>query len=79
MMILNLDKLVTTNSNPILPECRRSCRPAVMDWMETHSRIMGFWLERLIAEGGDQDMVAMIDRQRNWLELMQVRLRDVNG
>ena len=52
-----------------------SCRPAVLDWMETHSRVMGFWLDRLIAEGDESEMVSMLHRQQSWLEMMQVRLR----
>jgi len=52
----------------------RSCRPAVLDWMETHSRIMGFWLDRLIAEGDESDIVSMLHRQQSWLDMMQMHL-----
>lgn len=48
---------------------------ALLDWMETHSRIMGFWLDRLIADGDEGDVVTMLHRQHAWLGMMQDRLR----
>lgn len=50
-------------------------RPALLDWMETHSRIMGFWLDRLIEDGDDGEVVTMLHRQQSWLNMMQDRLR----
>lgn len=50
-------------------------REALLDWMETHSRIMGFWLDRLIEDGDDGEFVTMLHRQQSWLNMMQDRLR----
>ena len=52
-----------------------SSRPALLDWMETHSRIMGFWLDRLIDDGDEGDVVTMLHQQQSWLNMMQDRLR----
>ena len=53
---------------------KETSRPAVLGWMETHSRVMGFWLDQLIAEGDEGEMVTMLHRQQKWLEMMQARL-----
>jgi len=36
---------------------------------------MGFWLDRLIDDGDDSDVVTMLHRQQSWLNMMQDRLR----
>jgi len=50
-------------------------REALLEWMETHSRVMGFWLDALIAEGDESEFVTLLDRQKNWLAMMQDMLR----
>ena len=50
-------------------------REALLDWLETHSGIMGFWLDRLIEEGDEGEFVTMLHRQQSWLDMMQDRLR----
>lgn len=51
------------------------CRHGVLaDWMETHTRILGFWMDRLIEDGDSEDLVSMLHRQHTWLALMQDRL-----
>jgi len=44
------------------------------DWMETHTRILGFWMDRLIEDGDSEDIVSMLHRQQSWLAMMQDRL-----
>ncbi|CUS55629.1 hypothetical protein MGWOODY_Hyp951 [hydrothermal vent metagenome] len=47
---------------------------ALRDWMETHTRILGFWMDRLIEDGDSEDIVSMLHRQQSWLAMMQGRL-----
>jgi len=47
---------------------------ALRDWMETHTRILGFWMDRLIEDGDSEDIVSMLHRQQSWLAMMQDRL-----
>ena len=47
---------------------------ALKDWMETHTRILGFWMDRLIEDGDSEDIVSMLHRQQSWLAMMQDRL-----
>ena len=44
------------------------------EWMGSHTRILGLWLDRLLEEGDDSDLVSMIHRQHAWLTMMQVRI-----
>ena len=44
------------------------------EWMGSHTRILGLWLDRLLEEGDDADLVSMIHRQHAWLCLMQDRM-----
>ena len=44
------------------------------DWMGSHTRILGLWLDRLLEEGDDAELVSMIHRQHAWLSMMQVRM-----
>ncbi|MEZ5986678.1 MAG: hypothetical protein R3B94_12090 [Hyphomonas sp.] len=44
------------------------------EWMGSHTRILGLWLDRLLEEGDDADLISMIHRQHAWLSMMQVRL-----
>ena len=52
------------------------CQPTVVEWMETHQRIMGFWLDRLIEDGDDCEFVTMLHRQQSWLGMMLERVRE---
>ena len=45
-----------------------------VDWIQTQSRILEVWLDRLIAEGDPDDLITMLHRQKAWLEMMQARL-----
>ena len=65
---MNLPKAApATTSEP-------ACRGHVLDWMETQRAVMGFWLDQLIAEGDEGEMITMLHRQQCWLEMMQTRL-----
>ena len=44
------------------------------EWMGSHTRILGLWLDRLLEEGDDADLVSMIHRQHAWLSMMQARM-----
>ena len=55
-----------------MPEGMR--HEALRDWMETHTRILGFWMDRLIEDGDSEDIVAMLHRQQSGLAMMQGRL-----
>jgi len=44
------------------------------DWMDSHTRVLGFWLDRLVEEGDEADLISMVHRQHAWLCLMQARL-----
>ena len=44
------------------------------EWMGSHTRILGLWLDRLLEEGDDAEHVSMIHRQHAWLSMMQARM-----
>ena len=44
------------------------------EWMGSHTRILGLWLDRLLEEGDDAELVSMIHRQHAWLSMMQARM-----
>lgn len=45
-----------------------------LNWLEGHARIMGFWLDRLVAENADIGLIDTLHRQSAWLQSMQDRL-----
>lgn len=47
---------------------------ALSDWMETQTRVMGFWLDRLIETDPESDLITMLHRQQTWMSLMQDRV-----
>ncbi|MEZ5945948.1 MAG: hypothetical protein R3C13_08175 [Hyphomonas sp.] len=55
-------------------QTRDNRRPVLSEWMDSHTRILGLWLDRLIEEGDDADLISMIHRQYAWLSMMQARL-----
>ena len=50
-------------------------RPALLDWMETHSRIMGFWLDRLIDDGRVEEDISDKDIEK---EIDKIIKKDLN-
>ena len=62
---------------PILVEIAQQTsqtRPPLWDWMDTHRKVLGLWLDELIAKGDPDDLVSMIHRQQSWLAMMQDRV-----
>lgn len=56
-------------------EAARGVRQDLLkEWMGSHTRILGLWLDRLLEEGDDADLVSMIHRQHAWLSMMQARM-----
>lgn len=53
---------------------RSATEQLALNWLEGHGRIMGFWLERLVAENGDVGLIDTLDRQSRWLRDMTDRL-----
>lgn len=45
-----------------------------LNWLEGHARIMGFWLDRLVAENADSALIDTLHKQSAWLQSMQDRL-----
>ena len=68
----------TTGSCDLLQsegDAARSVRQDLLkEWMGTHTRVLGLWLDRLLEEGDDADLISMLHRQHAWLSMMQVRL-----
>lgn len=44
------------------------------DWLESQSRVIGFWMERLAQSCGDAGLMAELARHRDWLSGMRMRL-----
>lgn len=51
-------------------------REHALDWVESQARVLRFWLDRLAGEGGDPDMIALLEGQRQWLSEALGRLRE---
>lgn len=77
--------MVTAEHSKIMPEhgmvmdrhasAGRNARQELLkEWMGSHTRILGLWLDRLLEEGDDEDLVSMIHRQHAWLSMMQARM-----
>ncbi len=49
------------------------------DWIESQSRVIGLWLDQLIAEGDDDELVSTLHRQQAWLEMIRQRLATPDG
>ena len=55
--------------------CADSARHVLLkEWMGSHTRILGLWLDRLLEEGDDGELISMIHRQYAWLSMMQARM-----
>lgn len=52
----------------------RTSEMLALNWLEGHTRILGFWLDRLVAENADIALIDTLHRQSAWLESMQDRL-----
>lgn len=56
------------------PSASSTTEALALNWLEGHSRIMAFWLERLVAENGDIGLIDTLHEQSAWLQGMQDRL-----
>ncbi len=50
-------------------------RQQAVAWMESHARVMQFWLDRLVDTGDPDGLVDTLHRQCAWLDLMLDRHR----
>lgn len=63
-----------SGENAVINPERNMTEALALNWLEGHSRIMGFWLDRLVAENGDIGLIDTLHRQSAWLQSMQDRL-----
>lgn len=45
----------------------RPFEPALSAWLETQSRVVEFWLDRLVGEGGDPRTIAVLQTHAAFL------------
>ena len=43
------------------------CGPSVTDWLDSQSRIIELWIDRLVASGGDVGLIAVLDQHAAFL------------
>ena len=68
------DIAITQDHASITQQGRSARHDLLTEWMGTHTRILGLWLDRLLEEGDDGELVSMIHRQHAWLSMMQARM-----
>ena len=72
------DTRITQDRAPVADDHASAGRNArqelLREWMGSHTRILGLWLDRLLEEGDDEDLISMIHRQYAWLSMMQARM-----
>lgn len=72
------DSRITQDHGPVAERHASAGQTArqelLKDWMGSHTRILGLWLDRLLEEGDDEDLISMIHRQHAWLSMMQARM-----
>lgn len=44
--------------------------------IDAHARMTGVWLDQLIEQGDDEDLVSTLHRREAWLAMMQDRLKN---
>ena len=47
--------------------------PALADWLKSQSCVVDIWIERLVAEGGDVQLIALLDQHAAFLREAQER------
>ena len=47
---------------------------AAAEWLDSQSRIIGFWLDELIAEGDDDELISTLHRHEAWLNMVRQKL-----
>lgn len=41
--------------------------PCVTDWLDSQARVVDIWIDRLVAEGGDVSLIAVLDQHAAFL------------
>ncbi|MBL4539592.1 MAG: hypothetical protein JKP96_13065 [Oceanicaulis sp.] len=41
--------------------------PSVTDWLDSQARVVDIWIDRLVAEGGDVSLIAVLDQHAAFL------------
>ena len=41
--------------------------PSVTDWLDSQARVIDIWIDRLVAEGGDVSLIAVLDQHAAFL------------
>lgn len=41
--------------------------PSVTDWLVSQARVIDIWIDRLVAEGGDVSLIAVLDQHAAFL------------
>ena len=65
MHLINKDK-----SGPSRQKGPSQADTLALNWLEGHMRIMGFWMDRLVSENGDELLINTLHRQSRWLQEM---------
>jgi len=47
--------------------CAHQAQIAVQDWLETQSRVTGYWRDLLVSSGGSEALIAMLDHHADVL------------
>jgi hypothetical protein len=47
--------------------CADHARLAVQEWLETQSRVTGYWRDLLLSAGGSEDLIAVLDDHASFL------------
>ena len=68
------DQLQPQAERPNREVARGARHDLLTEWMGTHTQVLGLWLDRLLEDGDDGELVSMIHRQHAWLAMMQTRL-----
>lgn len=53
---------------PETPMNAGPCGHAVREWLETQSRVIAYWRELLLAEGGEDQLIAALDDHAHFLQ-----------
>lgn len=57
-------KLKTQETIPLGPD---HAQLAVRDWLETQSRVTGYWRDLLVSSGGSEELIAVLDHHADVL------------
>jgi hypothetical protein len=53
---------------------RAATREALADWLETQSRVLAFYMERVALEDADPALIHDLDAHRTWLQATSRRI-----